>query len=88
MPEPRTAVFISDVHLKGVDDPRTRPFTDFLRSWKGKVDAMYLVGDLFDFYYGFKSVVYWQHLPAFSALMIIVNLALRPMLKSRQKVAA
>jgi len=27
-------------------------------------------------------------LPAFSALMIIVNLALRPMLKSRKKIAA
>lgn len=73
MNEPKTAVFISDVHLKGVDDPRTRPFADFLRSWKGKVDAMYLVGDLFDFYYGFKSVVYWQHLPAFSALDELVR---------------
>lgn len=65
--EPRTAAFVSDVHLKGVDDPRTAPFADFLRSFKGKVDALYIVGDLFDFYYGFKSVVYWQHLPAFAA---------------------
>ena len=73
MPEPRTAVFISDVHLKGVDDPRTAPFAEFLRSWKGKVDAMYIVGDLFDFYYGFKSVVYWQHLPALAAFDELVR---------------
>lgn len=65
--EPRTAVFISDVHLQGVDDPRTGPFAEFLLSFKGTVDVMCLVGDLFDFYYGFKSVVYWQHLPALAA---------------------
>lgn len=68
MAEPRNAVFISDVHLQGVEDARTRPFADFLRSFKGRFDAMYIVGDLFDFYYGFKSVIYWQHLPAFAAL--------------------
>jgi UDP-2,3-diacylglucosamine hydrolase len=65
--EPRTAVFISDVHLHGVDDPRTGPFSEFLRSFKGTADVMCIVGDLFDFYYGFKSVVYWQHLPALAA---------------------
>lgn len=65
--EPRTAVFISDVHLHGVDDPRTQPFADFVRSFKGTADLMCIVGDLFDFYYGFKSVVYWQHLPALAA---------------------
>lgn len=64
----RTAVFVSDVHLLGVDDPRTRAFSDWLRSWKGKVDLLAINGDLFDFYYGFRSVVYWQHLPALSAL--------------------
>ena len=73
MAEPRTAVFISDVHLQGVDDPRTRPFADFLRSWAGKVDAVFLNGDVFDFYYGFKSVVYWQHLPALSAIDELVR---------------
>ena len=62
--EAKTAVFISDVHLQGVDDPRTAPFAEFLRSFKGTADVMCIVGDLFDFYYGFKSVVYWQHLPA------------------------
>lgn len=65
--EARTAVFISDVHLQGVDDPRTGPFSEFLRSLKGTADVMCIVGDLFDFYYGFKSVVYWQHLPALAA---------------------
>jgi len=65
--EPKNAVFISDVHLHGVDDPRTAPFAEFLLSFKGKFDVMCIVGDLFDFYYGFKSVVYWQHLPALAA---------------------
>lgn len=65
--EAKTAVFISDVHLQGVDDPRTAPFAEFLRSFKGTADVMCIVGDLFDFYYGFKSVVYWQHLPALAA---------------------
>ncbi len=67
MNEPRTAVFVSDVHLQGIDDPRTAPFAEFLRSWKGRVDAMFVVGDLFDFFWGFRGVVYWQHLPALAA---------------------
>lgn len=67
MSEPRTAIFISDVHLKGVDDPRTAPFAELLRSFKGTAELLCIVGDLFDFYYGFKSVVYWQHLPALAA---------------------
>ena len=71
------AVFISDVHLKGVDDPRTAPFAEFLRSWKGKADAMFIVGDLFDFYYGFKDVIYWQHLPAFAAFEELVRSGMR-----------
>lgn len=67
MLEAANAVFVSDVHLKGVDDPRTAPFSDFLRSFKGKTEMLCIVGDLFDFYYGYRSVVYWQHLPALAA---------------------
>lgn len=70
-------MFISDVHLKGVDDARTRPFVEFLRSWKGRTEALVLLGDLFDFYYGFKSVVYWQHLPAFAAIDELVRDGIR-----------
>jgi UDP-2,3-diacylglucosamine hydrolase len=75
--EAKTAVFISDVHLKGVDDPRTAPFSEFLRSFKGTADVMVIVGDLFDFYYGFKSVVYWQHLPALAAFEELTRSGMR-----------
>lgn len=75
--EKLAAVFVSDVHLKGVDDPRTRPFAEFLRGWKGKTESLFIVGDLFDFYYGFKSVVYWQHLPAFAAIDELVRDGMR-----------
>jgi UDP-2,3-diacylglucosamine hydrolase len=71
------AVFVSDVHLKGVDDARTRPFADFLRSWVGRTENLFIVGDLFDFYYGFKSVVYWEHLPALAAIDELVRDGIR-----------
>ena len=77
MSERLAAVFVSDVHLKGVDDARTRPFADFLRSWVGKTETLVLLGDIFDFYYGFKSVVYWQHLPALAAIDELVRDGIR-----------
>ena len=71
------AVFISDVHLLGVDDPRMDPFADFLRSFIGKVDTMVLLGDIFDFYYGFRGVVFWQHVAPLAAMREIAASGVR-----------
>jgi len=61
----------------GVDDPRTGPFADFLRSWIGKTDMVVLLGDIFDFYYGFRGAVFWQHLTALAALRDLTQAGVR-----------
>ena len=52
-------VFLSDVHLGLPGDNPTRALilADFLRSLKGTVSHLYLVGDIFDFWFEYKSVV-------------------------------
>lgn len=62
------AIFIADGHLKGLDDPNQRSLVRFLGSLEG-VDTLVVVGDLFDFWTGFSSVVYYRYLPVLSSLM-------------------
>lgn len=53
--------FLSDAHLgsRSIEHPRTheRRLVNFLDSIKHKADAIYLLGDMFDFWYEYKTVV-------------------------------
>ena len=53
--------FISDAHLgsRAIPHRRTheRRLVNFLENIKDKADAVYLLGDMFDFWYEFKTVV-------------------------------
>lgn len=53
--------FLSDAHLgsRGIQHGRTqeRRLVSFLDSIKDKASALYLLGDIFDFWYEFKTVV-------------------------------
>jgi len=60
-----------------VDDPRLDAFADFLRSWIGKVDVVVLLGDIFDFYYGFRGVVFWQHVAPLAAMRDLAQSGVR-----------
>ena len=67
--------FVSDVHLGlQVGDPadRERRFADFLRGLPEDTEAVYLLGDIWDFWYEYKHVVpkgYIRVLSAFQELM-------------------
>ncbi|MDD6364399.1 MAG: hypothetical protein PUA47_03515, partial [Bacteroidales bacterium] len=56
----RKAYFVSDVHL-GLDvaDPADREarFVRFLRSIASDADSLYMLGDIWDFWYEYKYVV-------------------------------
>jgi len=61
----RNVYFFSDAHL-GHDDPATErkkeaALISFLRSLHGKAEAVYIVGDLFDFWFEYRSVVPRKH---------------------------
>ena len=69
------AYFVSDVHLGlQVDDPAGREarFVDFLNSIPQDAEALYLLGDIWDFWYEYRDVVpkgYVRVLAALTALM-------------------
>ena len=57
----KNVYFLSDAHLgsRAIEHGRTqeRRLVNFLDSIKHKASAVYLLGDMFDFWYEFKTVV-------------------------------
>jgi UDP-2,3-diacylglucosamine hydrolase len=50
---PQKAVFVSDIHLTGPDDPKTQVFARFLRRIRNEETThLFLVGDIFDLWVG------------------------------------
>ncbi len=69
--------FISDAHL-GIDDyaaeeARRDRLLAFLRSLRGRTRQLYIVGDLFDFWFEYRSVVPRQHYTVLHELSSLVE---------------
>ncbi|MDI6839793.1 MAG: UDP-2,3-diacylglucosamine diphosphatase [bacterium] len=65
--------FISDQHFEEADSESTKlcKFLEFIEYIKGKCDSLFIVGDLFDFYFEYKTQipkVYFNILCALSSL--------------------
>lgn len=68
--------FVSDVHLGlQVSDPagRERRFADFLRALPEDTEALYLLGDIWDFWYEYRDVVPKGYVRVFSALQDLMD---------------
>ena len=68
--------FVSDVHLGlQVGDPagRERRFADFLRGLPEDTEAVYLLGDIWDFWYEYRDVVPKGYIRVFSALQGLMD---------------
>lgn len=68
--------FLSDVHLGlQVADPaaRERRFADFLLSLPEDTEAVYLLGDIWDFWYEYRDVVPKGYIRVFSALQQLMD---------------
>lgn len=62
-------IFIGDAHLQGTGDENQKSFCTFLDSLKESgIKKLVIMGDLFDFWYGYNDVVYYHYLPVLSAL--------------------
>jgi len=64
--------FVSDAHL-GVDPAaqegaRTARLHDFLNSLPGRASSLYIVGDLFDFWFEYRTAIPRRHFPTLAAL--------------------
>lgn len=66
------AFFISDAHLGAEDDAapdrREALLHDFLRSLPGRASALYVVGDLFDFWFEYATAIPRRHFRTIAAL--------------------
>jgi len=68
--------FVSDVHLGlQVGDPagRERRFVDFLQGLPADTDALYLLGDIWDFWYEYRDVVPKGYVRVFAALTSLMD---------------
>lgn len=68
--------FVSDVHLGlQVGDPadRERRFADFLNTLPSDTEAVYLLGDIWDFWYEYKHVVPKGYVRVFAALTALID---------------
>ncbi len=48
----RSDIFVADTHIKSMDDAVTVKFIGFLDQIKGSTKTLYILGDLFDFWFG------------------------------------
>ncbi len=64
--------FLSDVHLglgdRATDRQRERDLVKFLRTIAPDLDELYIVGDLFDFWFDYRSVIPRYHVRTLGAL--------------------
>ena len=66
-------IFIADAHLMSPDDANYRLLLRFLQELEGNLDALYIVGDLFDFWLGFPSHPFKQYDVVINALERLVQ---------------
>lgn len=66
-------IFIADAHLVAPDDYNYRLLLRFLRGLEGNADALYILGDLFDFWLGFPSNPFPQYDAVIGALERLVE---------------
>jgi len=69
--------FFSDVHLgahsEETEQKKISRLTSFLQQLKGKADYLYIVGDLYDFWFEYRTVVPKVNLRVLSALLQLVD---------------
>ena len=74
--EKHLTYFVSDVHLGlQVADPAGRElrFAGFLRSLPEETEALYLLGDIWDFWYEYRDVVPKGYVRVFAALQELMD---------------
>ncbi len=69
--------FISDAHLEGnnhsVDEKRETLLLDFLRFVEQKGEKLFIIGDLFDFWFEYRSVIPRRYFKVLFALKTLID---------------
>ena len=77
---PKPAVIVSDIHLGGAPAATERAFLDFLADWPGHAETLLINGDLFDFWFEWRTVILADHFPVLKALADLRDSGVRLML--------
>ncbi|UCC47729.1 MAG: UDP-2,3-diacylglucosamine diphosphatase [Gemmatimonadota bacterium] len=64
----KPTVIVSDLHLGAVPEAVPEAFIRFLRHWHGRAETLLINGDLFDFWFEYRTVVLSQHFQVLRAL--------------------
>ncbi len=67
------AIFIADAHLRHPQDQNYRYLLDFLEQQQANLDALFLLGDIFEFWIGYSHVVFSEHLPLLNRLQQLAD---------------
>ncbi|MBW1646230.1 MAG: UDP-2,3-diacylglucosamine diphosphatase [Deltaproteobacteria bacterium] len=62
------AIFLADAHLRHPDDDNYRRLEAFLRQLPADVDNLFVLGDFFDFWFGYPAAVFSAYVPILAAL--------------------
>lgn len=65
--------FLSDLHLDDTDHERSGRVMRFLRARRGEASAVYLCGDIFDFWLGYRTVVHGAYFGVLRAVAELVE---------------
>ncbi len=61
-------IFIADAHLLDPQDANYRRLLDFLHSQRGQLRTLFLLGDLFEFWIGYRHTVFAPYVPLLETL--------------------
>ena len=66
-------IFVSDAHFTGRDPESMEVFLRFLDSEKKQIDHLIILGDLFEFFFGFRNDSSTERFSAFSDYLPVLN---------------
>jgi len=61
-------IFVADAHLLSPEDANYRKFLQFLQGLEGHTRTLYLLGDIFQFWVGYRHCVFTPYVPLLEAL--------------------
>ncbi|MBN2809887.1 MAG: UDP-2,3-diacylglucosamine diphosphatase [Deltaproteobacteria bacterium] len=62
------SIFLADAHLRDPDAQAYQDLLSFLQKLPEDLDNLFILGDFFDFWHGFETVVFRAYLPILAAL--------------------
>ena len=62
------SIFLADAHLRDTEDQAYRDLLTFLQELPDDLENLFILGDFFDFWHGYKDVVFSAYVPILAAL--------------------